>query len=118
MGSFQHEKGRRRILPRFRTYIQDFVRWEESLDFIVIVPEAPLVIDTSIVMAAPGRSILDKAGVRYDPIYLPDPDTADSNSNCHRDQKLRALKNIGCKRVFNSPSSHIAYNEAKIKIIY
>ena len=60
-----------RILQPRRRFIQDFVHWEESLDFVWIVPEALLVIDKTCVLPRPGRSILKPFDSGRDVATLP-----------------------------------------------
>ena len=82
----QREIGKRHLLERTeqimspcRRHIHDWIKWEESLEVIHVVPAMPLVW-TAYEFPKPKRSCLkkyDQKNIRLDFNYMPDPDIND-----------------------------------------
>ena len=74
------KEGPSRKLVARRQFILDLVEWEESLDWIEIVPALPMVFDPALVMPEPKKACLkpfEKEKLRYDVGYVTDPDIWD-----------------------------------------
>ena len=68
------------VLTPKRHFINELVDWEESLDWINVVPERPIVLDPTWKMGIAWKSCLrpfKKQDIRLDVAYVPDPDLTD-----------------------------------------